>query len=560
MTERVPQTVAASLTLALLSTSFAPAPQAATPSRTTLDAPESHSVAVRRLTESEYRHTIADVFGNGIEINARFEPERREEGLLAIGSGLLALSASGVEQYFNLARAISEQALSGDLRDQAVGCKPEDPAKPDEACARQFVTRYGELLFRRPLTEAEIRARLDAAASGAEQSGDFYTGLKVALTSLLAAPEFLFRVETGEPDPEHPGQLRLDAYTKAARLSFLFWDTTPDDELLEAARNGALHTEDGLNAQISRLASSPKFEQGVRAFFADMLQLDGIANIVKDPTIYPKYNQSVADGAKEQMLRTVVGLLIDQERDYRDLFTSNDTYLNRTLAAVYKVPFASDQDWAPYTFEESSERAGIFSEIAFLAAFAHPGSSSPTRRGIKLYEIFMCKPTPDPPANIDFSKVKDSTEGTVRGRLIDHMENTGCAFCHRRTDPPGLALEHFDGLGQLRQFENGNLIDVSAEIQGKEIEGARGLGELLHDNPQIPKCLVRNVFAYGVGRKTDHRDESYLEDQTASFAADGYRFPELMRQIAASSGFFEVRVPNDEPKAADTVADASLQP
>jgi hypothetical protein len=524
-------------------------------------------VAVRRLTESEYRHTIADVFGSEIEINARFEPEKRESGLLAIGSGLLTLSPSGVEQYFHLAVDISEQALSGAIRERIVGCKPQDPGKPDEACARQFITRYGELLLRRPLEAGETETRLRAAASGTEQSGDFYTGLKVALSSLLAAPEFLFRVETAEPDPRRPGQQRLDAYSKAARLSFLFWNTTPDEELLVAAKTGAIHTAEGLDEQISRLLASPRLVQGVRAFFADMLQLDSLDNLVKDPAIYPKFNRSVADGAREQMLRTVVGLLVEQERDYRELFTSNDTYMNRTLAAVYKVPFASADDWAPYTFGSSSQRSGIFSQIGFLSAFAHPGSSSPTRRGIKLYEIFLCDPTPDPPADVDFSRVKDGTDGTVRGRLLDHMENTGCAFCHRRTDPPGLALEHFDGLGQLRQYENGQLIDVSADVYGKKIEGASGLGQLLRDDPMVPACLVRNVFAYGVGRKADHRDETYLLEQTAAFAENGYRFPGLLRQVAASSGLFDVTIPGEasedsvasQPSIPSVPTDSSLQ-
>jgi len=31
----------------------------------------------------------------------------------------------------------------------------------------------------------------------------------------------------------------------------------------------------------------------------------------------------------------------------------------------------------------------------------------------------MGEPTPDPPANVDFSKVQDSSKGTIRGRLLD---------------------------------------------------------------------------------------------------------------------------------------------
>ena len=68
--------------------------------------------------------------------------------------------------------------------------------------------------------------------------------------------------------------------------------------------------------------------------------------------------------------------------------------------------FDSASDWAPYTFPESSERSGILTQISFLSLFAHPGTSSPTKRGIKVLEIFLEEPTPDPPANVDFSKVQ----------------------------------------------------------------------------------------------------------------------------------------------------------
>ena len=75
-----------------------------------------------------------------------------------------------------------------------------------------------------------------------------------------------------------------------------------------------------------------------------MLQLDGFENLIKDPAIYPKFNQAVSDSAKEQTLKTIVELLVHQKRDYRDLFTSNDTFINRPLAAVYRVPFASNSE------------------------------------------------------------------------------------------------------------------------------------------------------------------------------------------------------------------------
>jgi Protein of unknown function (DUF1595)/Protein of unknown function (DUF1587)/Protein of unknown function (DUF1592) len=193
-------------------------------------------LAVRRITETQYRHTIADVFGPELKINARFEPEKREDGLLAIGSAQLSLTSSGFEQYFALANSISDQVLSEKRRSASVSCKPLNQTQDE--CARRFIETYGERLFRRPLTESETLARLKTASMGAKQSSDFYAGLKLALTSLLVAPDFLFRVETAEPDPANRSQYRLDAYTKAARLSFLLWDSAPDQELLAAAGSG----------------------------------------------------------------------------------------------------------------------------------------------------------------------------------------------------------------------------------------------------------------------------------------------------------------------------------
>ncbi len=275
-----------------------------------------------------------------------------------------------------------------------------------------------------------------------------------------------------------------------------------------------------------------------------MLQLDGFDNLVKDPAIYPKFNQAVAaarEGADAARRRSSCW-------SSRSATTASCSRPTRLSSIVRWLPCTTcrtcrRRTGRPTAFDASSERSGILTQVSFLSLFAHPGTSSPTRRGIKIHEIFMCEPTPDPPADVDFSKVKDSTQGTVRGRLLDHMENTGCTACHRRSDPPGLALEHFDGLGQLRTLENGMPIDVSADLNGAKFTGATGLAHYLRDDPRVPACLVRNVYAYGVGRKTDERDEDYLADQTQAFVASGYRVPDLMTQIATTPEFFKVVVP-----------------
>ena len=68
------------------------------------------TVATRRITESQYRNAIADILGPDIRLNARFEPGKREGGLLAIGNSQLSLTSGGFEQYFAMSRSIAEQA------------------------------------------------------------------------------------------------------------------------------------------------------------------------------------------------------------------------------------------------------------------------------------------------------------------------------------------------------------------------------------------------------------------------------------------------------------------
>ncbi len=103
-------------------------------------------------------------------------------------------------------------------------------------------------------------------------------------------------------------------------------------------------------------------------------------------------------------------------------------------------------------------------------------------------------------------------------------------------------------------MENGSTIDVSAELNRVKFEGAPGLGKFLHDSPRVPACLARNVYAYGIGRTTDERDEDYLARQARAFASAGYRLPDLIVQIASSPEFFRVVVPIGVQPAPSTPA------
>ena len=511
---------------------------------------------VRRLTEDQYRNVISDVFGATIVVGGRFDAPVRVEGLQAVGARNATVTAAALSQYDEMARSISAQVLSEPTRTFLAPCARTRQTEFDQACSEQFLSKIGRLLFRRPLTETELSARIDIVEETSTRLNNFNEGLAAGLTSLLVSPQFLFVADTVEQDPEQTEQVRLTAHSKATRLSFFLWNRSPDDLLLTAAETGALHTEKGLEQQVERMMASPLLTAGVRAFFSDLLEFSEFDFLEKDSLIYPAFGSVVVHDAKEQTLRTIVDHVVAKERDYRDLFTTRDTFMTKTLGTVYRVQVqAPAGTWAPYQFAEDDPRMGIQAHLSFLALNSHPGRSSPTLRGKAIRNMLLCQKVPDPPPDVDFSGFNDpnSPSKTARERLTAHSTSPACAGCHRITDPIGLALEKFDGAGQFRETENGAPIDTSGDLDGIAYTDSAGLGHALHSNPATTTCLVNRLYAYGSGNSLSSRSEwmTYLEDQ---FVEDSYRVTSLLERIATSKAFYAVSAPDTADLSVETAA------
>jgi Protein of unknown function (DUF1592)/Protein of unknown function (DUF1588)/Protein of unknown function (DUF1585)/Protein of unknown function (DUF1595) len=511
---------------------------------------------VRLLTSQQYADVVADVFGSDIQTGTPIPPLGRTDGLLELTSASIGVTTGQVMQLQRAASSVAQQVVdNGNLdkevpahRDALIPCKPKNTKAPDDACAGKFIASTGRLLFRRPLRKAEVAQFVDKAHQTSAQLKDFYAGLSSVLEGMLVDPEVIMIVDRSEPDPLHPGKRRLDAYSLASRLSFFLWNSAPDDELLKSAESGEINTPAGRARVVNMMIASPRLENGMHAFFDDMFAFDDFDNLSKDATVYPKVSGTTLKDAREQTLRTVYDHLIVRDRDYRDLFTTRDTFMSPALASVYGVPGVPG--WVPYEFPSDSPRVGILSEVSFLAVHSHPGRSSATLRGKALREILLCQKVPSPPPNVDFSIVEDPKANfhTARERLTAHRSNPVCAGCHRITDPIGLALENYDGAGQYRLTERGAQIDASGSLDGKDFNDPAGLARAVHDHPALPTCLVKRMYSYGAGGPLSEADSPELAYLNQRFQAAGYRVPDLLRAIALSTAFSEVAEP-PPPKA-----------
>jgi hypothetical protein len=400
----------------------------------------------------------------------------------------------------------------------------------------------GRLLFRRPLTSVEIDHYVALARKGAGPSKSFHKGLELALGAMLVSPKFLYVIESAEPDPDHPGGLRLDNHARAARLSFMLWNSTPNEGLLRAAEQGRLTDPAVLSATVDKMVQSPRFESGVRAFFADMLLFEKFDELAKDPVIYPYFNQDVLQALPEQTLRTITGHLLDRSGSYQALFTTTDTVMTRALGAMYQVPVRRSSGWEAYRFSAKDDRAGLLGQAGFLALYSHSGRSSPTLRGRAIREVLMCQPVPNPPGNVNFTAVQDVTNKampTARTRLDAHNTDPVCAGCHKITDPAGLALEKFDGIGAVRVQENGAEIDVAGVMDGKAFFGGLGLGQTLATSPDTTMCVASRALEYAAGRPTE--DEALLDTVQQHFAGSGYTIRALFAAIAGDAENYRVK-------------------
>lgn len=499
--------------------------------------------ALRRITEQHYRNVIADVFGPQIAVAGRFDTLTRVGGLQSSSAREATISPTGFEQFSRLARAIAAQVVAPDNRASLVPCDLDDAF--GEKCAGPFLIDVATLLFRRAPREDERQFHLSIARDAYAQTGSSAMAYTAALEAMLVSPQFLFIQETTEPDPAKPGTARLTADARAARLAQLLWNSSPDRVLIGAAAAGELATLAGLERQIQRMMKAAHFERGMRAFFADMLRFDAFETLEKDSQIYPAFSLAVAEDAREQTLRTLVDVLLTEQADYRDIFVTRTLPLSQPLARIYRLPLPAPQGWHRVTLPEGDPRIGIQSQIGFVALHAHEGRSSPTLRGRAVREALLCQAVPDPPGDVDFSQFNDpnSPVATARERLAIHSTNPSCAGCHKLTDPIGLALENFDGVGAWRTHENGTPIDVTGALDGVAFTDPAGFARALQNHPGAPACVVSRLYSYALGREPLATDRDMLDYLNGRFAAAEFRFATLIREIAMSDAFFAVKAP-----------------
>lgn len=492
---------------------------------------------IRRLSHAEYERTLADLF-EGVPV-----PEFEFPDDLAVHgfeNNAQALNASAllVERYNEVAADMASLAVEQSLTELL----PCDPAEADFSCAEAFVSAFGLRAFRRPLSDDERERYTNLVLDQSANIGTFEAGVELAIQAFLQSPSFLYRMESSSAQAAPGDLVRVTGYEMASRLSYLLWQSMPDDELFDAAAAGQLSTTEEVEAQARRMLDDPRALAALVDFHRQWLDFDRLLEQTKEPSMFPEWSDALRDSMYEEGQRFVAKVFEEGDGTLAELLTSRVTDVNPEVAALYGVA-APAQGWAPVELDPR-ERAGILTLPTVLASHARPTNGSPPLRGVFVLERLLCARPPDPPPDAD-TTVPEVPEGeTVTNRELFESRTgaAACQGCHVQIDGIGFGFEHYDSLGRFRTEDNGLPVDARGEvvrfedIQGS-FDGAVELSERLAESQTVQACVTENWFSYAQGREATEADTCSLAELDVVMAESGGDIRELLVAIATSRAF-----------------------
>jgi hypothetical protein len=503
--------------------------------------PVTQEPELRRLTHSQYNHTVRDLLGDQTSPANQFPPEDFINGFRNQSRGQ-SLSPLLVEAYSNAAEKLARSAFRGGDTHGLIPCKPS------AACRAQFVKEFGRKAFRRPL-DAKEQERYERLI---DSEPDFLKGAQLVVEAMLQSPNFLFWLNnTADPN--------LKPWATANRLAYSLWDTMPDPALFSAAEHGQLATSAQVEKTVRKMLQDPRAHDSLDEFISQWMRYDRLLTASKDRRKFPFFTRETASAMTTEA-HDFVSDLVWNDGNFMTLFTADYGYVNSDLARIYGVT-APAKDFDRVPFPADSERAGILGEGLFLALTAKPDDSSPTARGLFVREQFLCQHVPDPPpgVNTNLPPVTEAKPQTNRDRMSEHTTNPTCGTCHKLMDGVGFGLEKFDSIGARRdqlvlEFRGAKAesedepeeghgkrhiaprkvmlpLNTSAFVAGvpnSDFTSPKQLGAVLAKSTLCQECMVKQYFRFQAGRMDTSSDRPLIRMVSDNFRNSDFRFKELI--------------------------------
>ncbi len=461
------------------------------------------------------------------------------------------------------------------------GLKGNDPHEKYQ----QFIRKLAIKLFRRPVSDGELKRYFDIAKKRYETDENVFNAVQAALTSMLCSPKFLYKYEGDS--------LNLDDYVIASRLSYFLWNSLPDDRLIKLASEGKLKDSSVRSAEALRMLQDPKAQRFSANFTEQWLELDKV-DIVNPHDDILTHTFGDRRGAKISQLKPFLmqegieflKVILNENLSLLNFIDSDFVVINRPLNQIYelklpeeeKLQKGSDQkdhdekllrpsDFRKVVLDKESRRGGLLTQAGVLMMTTNGEFTNPFYRGAWVAKnIYGLKLTL--PANLEIGVLKAPTETfTIKDNINEHRKDPNCASCHSKMDPFGLAMESFDVLGRYREtyqqfvvtkipeekkegkvvkkeritskFVDTTKVESDAvHRDGRAIDGMEGLKRLmLEDKDKIARNLLTKLSEYAMGREMNYSDTEMINRLLEASKKNDYKLRDLMVSIIADESF-----------------------
>ncbi len=523
---------------------------------TTTGTPPAESagtLVMRRLTYAEYDHMLADLLGDSTapaEGGNAWSPDAPNAVGYVAPTSVADLQ---VDLYNQTADAVVDTAFKALAAGKVAGklalpCRPA-PTSPaaETTCATQFITTFGLQAYRRPISSAEQTDLLALFTKVRGLGLSFNDSLGAVTKGMIQSPNFLYHWEIGPTRPVvgAGGLVPLTSWQVAARLASTIWQTTPDDNLLQAAQAGKLSSQADVSAQVTRMLADPRAANGLFTFHEQWLfnfgsQGRDLTQVLVKTS--PLFTAAVAQGVQQEFTQFISSVYTG-DGTLQSLFTAPYSFINHDLGAIYGV--AGPATGFAKVALDPSQRGGLFTQTAFLATLASDGADNPVYRGLSVYLKVLCGNIGSPPANVPAVTFK--ANGTTRQSYDAHGSSACAMGCHNLFDPPGFAFENYDGIGAYRTTEAGQPVDSTGTLvtPGNAtivFQNALDLFKQLANSTEAQSCVDRQWTRFMMGRPetADEAGSMSVAYQKAA-ATTGFSVRDLVTSLVTSKAFMSRR-------------------
>lgn len=454
----------------------------------------------RLLSTEEYNNSVRDLLGlsGSIDVTTgRIPADIPVNGFKTNANGVF--TDDYAKGYIVAAEAATE--LVNNIYSLTPGCG-------NASC---FIQDFGKRAYRRPLSTTE---RNELAAVHSEH-GDI--GL---MSAILSSPSMLYRSEVGEINSD--GYFELTDYEVAAMLSYTYWATTPDSQLMALADAGQLSTPEQISAQVSSMLQDPRAEVAFERFILGWLDLD---KDIKTTELSDSLKADMKSETLEFVKRTVFS-----GGNFDDLLTADYSYMTQQLAAHYGLTWPGGSGWQQVHYAGvNSERRGILGHAGILSIQSASEKTHPVKRGLFVRRNLMCQDFPPPPLGAALKPQEDPSL-TVRERFeAAHLQDS-CDACHQYIDGIGFGLENYNNVGlyvTTETTDDGSVKPInaagyigslnSAETFLSESEpvisyqGVDELSGLIAGSTNAKACYARQWYRYTRGQREQSEDSCTLQ-------------------------------------------------